>query len=189
MIRYVFNLLCGTFFKLLFICKSQINNNKSLYIFDIDNTIGNTYPTLTFQYQSDTERLLSIPFFPQMKNLLNSLLKSPSRKVIFLTSRSYLNWDTTHQWLTQNGILAAKSDIIIVSSPAQKIDFINKILPRNKPVTVIDDLSYNHENGQVKFYDTEIQLISGLSLRYIGYKTILRFNSKNSKWRSFYIVM
>jgi hypothetical protein len=148
---------------------------------DIDNTIGNTYPTLTRQYQTETERLLSIPVFPRMKKLLNCLLKSPSRKVIFLTSRSYLTWNTTHQWLTQNGILAAKSDIIIVSSPAQKIDFINKILPRNKPVTVIDDLSYNHENGQVKFYDTEIQLISGLSLRYIGYKTILRFNSKNSK--------
>lgn len=180
MTRYVFNLLCGAFFKLLFICKNQINNNKSLYIFDIDNTIANTYPTLCIRYTSETDRLLSIPVFPRMKKLLNNLLSSPSRKVIFLTSRSYLAWSTTYLWLNQNGISVAKSDVIIVSSPAQKIDFIKKITSRNKPLTFIDDLSYNHENGQVKFYDTEIQLISGLSLRYIGYKTISRFNSKNS---------
>ena len=180
MLRTIFNYICALYFTRLFVKKSKTNNNKSLYIFDIDNTIGNTYPTLTRKNPSETERLLSIPVFPQMKKLLNSLLKSQSRKVIFLTSRSYLTWGTTHQWLTQNGIDVAKSDVIIVSSPAQKIDFIKKILPREKQVTFIDDLSYNHENGQVKFYDTEIQLISGLSLRYVGYKTILRFNSKNS---------
>lgn len=180
MLRSIFNKLCSWWFCRLFIKQSASNPNRSLYIFDIDNTLGNTYPTLTRRYQSENERLLSIPVFPRMKKLLNSLLKSPSRKVVFLTSRSYLDWRTTHQWLIQNGILVTKSDIIIVSSPAQKIDFIKRIIPRQKQVTFIDDLSYNHENGQVKFYDTEIQLISGLSLRYIGYKTILRFNSKNS---------
>lgn len=180
MLRTILNKLCSWWFCRLFIKHSINNPNRSLYIFDIDNTIGNTHPTLTRQYQSETERLLSISVFPRMKKLVNSVLNSPSRKVIFLTSRSYLTWGPTHQWLVQNGIDVAKSDVIIVSSPAQKTDFIKKILPRNKPVTFIDDLSYNHENGQVKFYDTEIQLISGLSLRYIGYKTILRFNSKNS---------
>lgn len=180
MLRSIFNKICSWWFCRLFVQQSANNANRSLYIFDIDNTIGNTYPTLTRQYPSETERLLSIPVFPRMKVLLNNLLTSPSRKVIFLTSRSYLAWNTTYLWLNQNGIAVAKSDVIIVSSPAQKTEFIKKILPRSKPVTFIDDLSYNHENGQVKFYDTEIQLISGLSLRYVGYKTILRFNSKRS---------
>lgn len=180
-IRALFNFLCGYFFLILFRVKSKMHEDKQLYVFDIDNTIGDTYPTLNQTYSSEKERLLSIPVFPRIKNLLSGLLQSKSRKVIFLTSRSYLAWRTTHEWLLLNGIHAALTDVIIVSSPAQKIEFLNKILPRKRPVTFIDDLSWNHEKGEVKFYSSEIELISGLPLRYVGYNTIKRFNSKTKK--------
>lgn len=166
-----------------------MNADKHLYLFDIDNTIGDTYPTLTNNYSSEKERLLAIPVFARMKNLLMLLLKSRGRKVIFITSRSYLSWQTTHKWLVKNGLNVNLSDIIIVSSPAQKIRFIPKILPHNGRVTFIDDLSWNHEKGDVKFYSSEIELISGLPLRYIGYNTIKRFNSKTKKWKDSYTVI
>ncbi|HLP51790.1 MAG TPA: hypothetical protein VK154_12970 [Chitinophagales bacterium] len=158
-----------------------MNDDKHLYVFDIDNTIGDTYPTLNQKYATEKERLLSIPVFPRIKNLLSGLLKSRSRKVIFLTSRSYLTWAVTHQWIKNNGLEVSLTDVIIVSSPGQKIEFLSKILPRKRDVTFIDDLSWNHEKGDVKFYSSEIELISGLPLRYVGYNTIKRFNSKTKK--------
>lgn len=178
MLRTIFDFCCSFFFRQLFLAKSRINSRASLYIFDIDNTLGDTYPTLRKKYPSDKERLLSIPVFPQIKNIIQQLLKSESRKVIFLTARSYKSWSITHQWLVSNGIEVNLSDVIIVSTPAQKIKLLQSIIPRQKPITFIDDMSWNHENGQVRFYENEIRLLSGLPLRHIGYSTILRHQKK-----------
>lgn len=178
MLKSAFNFCCRVFFLLLFVVKSKINSGSSLYVFDIDNTIGNTYPTLQKKYGSEKERLLSIPVFPKIKSVVQQLLKSESRKVIFLTARSYKTWSVTHEWLSKNDINASLSDVIIVSAPQQKIEFLQTILPRNKRVVFVDDMSWNHENGEVKFYENEIRILSGLPLRHIGYSTIQRHQTK-----------
>lgn len=179
MIRGVFNFLCSRFFALLFVCKAKANSHQSIYIFDIDNTLGHTYPTLLQTYPSEKQRLLAIPFFSGFKKLLEGLLQSKSRKVLFLTARSYKSWFTTRQWLSQNGIETSIGNIIIVQSPAQKIELLQKILPHNKAVYFIDDMTWNHEKGDLKFYEPEIQLLSKLPVRYIGYKTIKAHQQKH----------
>ncbi|MBP6730894.1 MAG: hypothetical protein KA149_02480 [Chitinophagales bacterium] len=113
-----------------------------------------------------------------MKRLVSRLQKSPSRKVIFVTARSFKTWRITQRWFEENGLQVSLLDIIIVASPAEKIKLLNRILPAQKAVTFIDDMSWNHEKEEVKFYDIEIQLISKLKLRHIGYNTITRFVKK-----------
>lgn len=178
MFRSVFNAACALFFEILFRRQSTAHEDKSLYIFDIDNTIGNTYPTLNQKFATDKERILSVAPFERMKNLVVALQQSKSRKVLFMTSRSYLQWILTCDWLIQNHIPASLFDVIIVNSPAEKIRLISSICPRQKKITYIDDHSWNHENGQVKFYEPDKLAAENLPIRYIGYKTILRFNSK-----------
>ncbi len=174
-IKGLLNSFFKVFFFVLFVIKAKSNNSKSLYIFDIDNTVGDTFPTLLNVYNSESERLLSIPMFPRMKALITKLQKSPSRKIMFITARSYKCWQTTRQWFLLNGLEINATDIIIVPNPAEKVFLLGKILPLEKGLTLIDDMSWNHENGNVKFYQNEIEALSKLPLRYIGYNTIKRF--------------
>ena len=176
--RAIFNWVCHCFFATLFVFKSKLSKHQSLYVFDLDNTLGDTYPTLIKTYSSEKERLLSIPVFPKLKRVVQMLMQSPSRQVVFLTARSYKVWFTTQQWLQQNGIDASLCNIVIVQKPMDKIELLQKILPRNKTVYLIDDMTWNHEKGDMKFYETEIQLLSKLPVRYIGYQTIHRHQSK-----------
>ena len=170
--------LLSLFFSFLFVFRSKVAAGRSLYIFDIDNTVGNTFPTLQRESNTERERLVSIEMFPRMKYLIKDLQKSPSRKVIFVTARSYKAWGITQKWFLKNEVPVSLLDIIIVSTLAEKVKLLTKILPAHKPVTFVDDMSWNHEKGEVKFYENEIQLISKLKLRYIGFKTIARFTQK-----------
>ncbi len=94
-----------------------------------------------------------------------------------MTSRSYLQWTVTHRWLMQHSISASLFEVIIVSSPAEKIQLLTDAALERR-IVYIDDLSWNHERGEVKFYESELEAVKKLPVRYIGYKTILRFNSK-----------
>lgn len=177
MLRSLFNFFFGLYFKWLFRRQVNLHADRSIYFFDIDNTIGNTYPTLMRTYSNERERILSVKAFPRMKVLVSALQQSKSRKVIFLTSRSYLLWNVTATWLNRNGMNADKTDVILVKSPAEKIELLQSAAQTHRRLVYIDDLSYNHEHGEVKFYDAETAAAGKLPLRYIGYKTILRFNS------------
>ncbi|MBK8658834.1 MAG: hypothetical protein IPN22_08170 [Bacteroidetes bacterium] len=176
-LRSVFNTFCALFFKSLFRMHVARLSGRTLYVFDIDNTIGHTYPTLLRDYTSEKARMLSIPVFPRMKNLLCSLHHSKSRKVVFLTSRSYTLWSTTHDWLELNNIPGSLIDVILVSSPAEKVKLLTTSASKVR-IVYIDDLSWNQERGELKWYDSELEAVKKLPITYIGYKTILRFNSK-----------
>lgn len=41
------------------------------------------------------------------------------------------------------------------------------------PLVYFDDLSYNHENGQVLYYDDVIEAVQKMPIRYIGYDELL----------------
>jgi hypothetical protein len=179
MIRRIGGFLFKQFFSLLFVLKSNLNRGKSLYIMDIDNTLANTFPTLNQHYSSESERLSQIKTFKRMEALVKDLEKSRTRKLIFVTARSYKTWLITYKWLRNNNIYVHLTDVIMVSSPAQKVELLKKITPAAKPVFFVDDMSFNHEYGPVRFYDEQLAEISKLPVKYIGYKTILKFNSKD----------
>jgi hypothetical protein len=48
----------------------------------------------------------------------------------------------------------------------------------NYPITYFDDLSYNHENGEVMYYNEVIEAVKKMPIKYIGYDELLALQSR-----------
>lgn len=150
--------------------KKKIKNSENkVYIFDIDNTIANTWPSFLQSYYTLEERLLSLAVFYKMREYILDI-SSKGNKVIFLTARPYKTYSLTFTWLKNLGLIENKNDLFLVSSPLEKIDLLKKI---NKKVYFYDDMTYNHEKGEMKYYENEIRLLGQLSyVKYYGLSDI-----------------
>jgi hypothetical protein len=146
-------------------------NSKIILLIDIDNTLADTWPTLNKTWKSESERLSKLNPF---QSVISHLFKNYSPKVhqwVFLSSRNYFSHLVTINWLKKNNLPAGWKNVILVQSPMEKIDLINKYV-KNK-IVYFDDLSYNHENGDMKFYEKEIELINiNDYVEYHGYAEI-----------------
>lgn len=151
---------------------------RYLYYIDIDNTLADTFPSLLKKHASEKERLLHLPPHTNMIRILKNSYSS-KRKYVFISARSYKQYFTTVSWLKNQGLHAGLFNTILVKTPELKISLIEKYYVKERTV-LIDDLSYNHEYGTVKFYQNEINNLQKLKLKYIGYSTILKINAAKS---------
>ena len=152
---------------------SQKERNK-LIIFDLDNTLAHTFPEL---HKPDTNEMYkNIPPHNNMVNLANVEFNS-SNDCLILTARDYKYRSATQFWLAKH-IKADKIPLFIVPSAKDKIRYLNLAIQRYNEVMYYDDLSYNHEKGEVKFYTDVIEEVEKLPLKYIGYKEINDINTK-----------
>lgn len=177
--RVLFNYIADCWFRRKFRLFLRGHRHTSVFIFDIDNTIAHTYPSLRQTFTSEKQRHLTLEAFPKMQQLTRAIADSPSRTLIFLTARSYKMCGSTLEWLRQNQFPADASNVIIVPSAADKIKYAEMAVSEVSRVWLVDDMSYNHENGAVKFYEKEIELLLKMPLKYIGYQTIVRFQNKH----------
>jgi hypothetical protein len=161
----------------LFVIVSWKNRNKSIYIFDLDNTLGDTFPTLINRNPNEIERLKLIKPFAKVCSLANDIAHSPSRSVFVLTARQFNTRGITVEWVKNVGISIPENQIFLVLSPMQKIWLLRVTTLFCKRITFIDDMSFNHEKGEVKYYQDAIRNIPK-SVHYIGYSTILSFQKK-----------
>jgi len=141
---------------------------KRIFLFDIDNTIANSWHSLTLNHwTSENERLKGLAIFLRMKKLLSILQSNKNNKIFFLTARSYFSRATTIEWLTENGILVENSELIITRTAEDKIKII-KALPLNnfKKIYFIDDLSHKHETMHVEMFEKEIRAIEELAKKH-----------------------
>lgn len=152
--------------------KSQ-TEKEHLFIFDLDNTLANTFPQL---HKADTDEMYrTIPPFQNMLNIARKAFNSDSPCLI-LTARDYNYRTATEYWLKEN-LKINDIPLFIVPKASDKIAYL-KIADKNfKNVTYYDDLSYNHEKGDVKFYSKEIEILQDMPIVYIGYKEILKINN------------
>lgn len=154
-----------------------------VFIFDIDNTIADTwYSYNENHFKSNKHRLESLPIFIKMRRLISILYKNPNTLVLYLTARSLNNYQTTYHWLKSQEIPLKYSDLFIVNSPKFKIKILSTLIQQKLNVYYIDDLSYNQENGDIKFYDSDIYAIKEIvslnkHIKYFGYDDIERFNN------------
>lgn len=152
-----------------------------VFVFDIDNTIAHTWYSFNASYfTSNKQRLLSLPIYIKMHRVIDILYNNPNNLVVFLTARSLNDYKTTYKWLKGQGFPLGYSDLFIVNSPKYKINIISSFKKQKTNVYYIDDLSYNHENGEVKFYKKEIFEIENLTaknkhIKYYGYDHIESF--------------
>jgi len=152
-------------------------HSKIPLLVDIDNTLADTWPTLNNYWKSESERLLNLN---PLQSVILHLLKNYSTKEyqwVFLSSRNYFTHLVTIKWLKKNNLPAGWMNVILVQCPSEKIDLINKYVKIN--IVYFDDLSFNHENGEMKFYEKEIELVKlNDYVEYHGYDEISRIINK-----------
>ena len=143
---------------------------KKIIIFDIDNTIADTWPTHNGKFKSEYVRLVSIPVFDKIIKIANKHILNGER-VVFLTARDYKYYFVTLKWLSEIGFPSA--NLVMVSKPSEKINLLKSIQTKN--VILYDDMSYNHERGLVKFYTKEInEVLKMKNVEYFGYDFLIK---------------
>lgn len=153
------------------------NSSREIVVIDIDNTIANTWPSMNMKWKDTYERHESLKPFNNVINFINSNYPHTEFQWIFLTSRKYPLLNTTRNWLIKSNMIV-NGNLIIVQSPAEKIQLFKKYL--TKSFVYFDDLSYNHENGAIKFYEDEINYVkSREDIVYYGYPELIKLQREN----------
>jgi hypothetical protein len=143
---------------------------KKIWIVDIDNTIANSSNPLTTNKSSNFDRLLNLEVLIGTQKLIHNLKDT---EIIYLSARNYIYYFTTKSWLKKHSFLKNPFNLILVLHPDQKVSYLKKIAGKYD-VTLIDDLSFNQENGSVKYYTDTIEQIKKLP---IVYEYIKKLNS------------
>lgn len=138
-----------------------LNKTDKTIIFDIDNTLANSWPTLTDEikanYANEIDRLSNLPLLEGAKELVEYALDNFDR-VLFLSARDPRHYNVTMKWIKNNfGNFEVK--LVLVPKVNLKVLFWLRLAKLSNKITVVDDLSYNHENDFVRFYLDEINLL------------------------------
>jgi hypothetical protein len=168
----------------------------AFWVVDIDNTIADSWKKLTPQYRTQfssmSDGFMSIEPFESMQRLLQNA--PPRTRIVFLTARQYIRYFVTKRWLVKHGFWQTDSVLVLVEHMRDKApllagvldDYFEKKTPpqytndlRHHPITFFDDLSYNHEKGEVLFYNDVIDTVQKMPIKYIGYEELLLMQ-KNS---------
>ena len=180
----------------------------TFWVVDIDNTIADSWKKMTPQYEnafrSQSDKIMCFDAFEPMQRLFKNI--PPRTRIVFLTARQYIRYFVTKRWLQKHGFWQADSVLVLVERMKDKAPllesvvthyFDKKIPPQylsdfelnlstipsdstNYPIIYFDDLSYNHENGEVLYYEEVIKAVQKMPIRYIGYDELLKMQSDNS---------
>lgn len=152
--------------------KHLSSRNDVLAIFDLDNTLLNTYP---FLGEIDKEQMyLNLPAHEGMFSVFKQCL-SEGKDVVVISARSYRYKGATYNWFNKN-LQRNDIPIFLVPSASSKLNFLKVAIRKRAKVVYFDDLSYNHENGDVKFYDNVIEEVRKLDLVYFDFDFIKKTN-------------
>lgn len=149
-----------------------------IYIFDIDNTLCNTWPTLQtvrgpsiFRFFREAWRISFIPCFSKMMNCARTRFKRRYSEVYFLSARHWSLWPFTYVYLARHIGFFSPHRLSLVPSASEKMNRFERFLKKaHGLLIVIDDLSYNSEFGKTLFFSEVVEYLNskpGL-IRYIN---------------------
>ena len=139
---------------------SAVRNNAIVHVIDIDNTLT------IYRGDGKIDHINPDARHNMIQYVRDLIVRN--HKVIFLSARDFRLWNPTIQWLSKQNVLVSKKDVFLLPNASAKIDYLNKLIEQNIEVNYIDDLSYNHEKGQVKLYEEVLSLINKMPLTYKG---------------------
>ena len=148
-------------------------SKNQIAVIDIDNTIANTwnslYPkTISQSSRSEIKKI-------KKKDYSSELLKKVFDDydlVFFLSARNFKLYHVTADWIQKN-FNVKKFKLRLVPDVELKLIYLKKFTLNNKTILYVDDLSYNHENGEVKFYKKVIKRVrKNSNILYYGYDDI-----------------
>ncbi len=145
------------FYKLAHNTMIKLPKGSKVFIFDLDNTLADTF---------GQKHLTDVAHFPKMIELVKQ--KITEGPVYFLTARNITTYKTTKQWLQNRGFSFPNQQLLFVTEPHHKIALLHSAIAKGLQIEYYDDLSYNHEKGEVKYFDEVIKVISSLPISYKG---------------------
>ena len=156
-------------------------------IYDLDNTLYDTWPTLLKRNRdsralfvlSEVTRLIRLKSFTNVKNHIKQSMHAPDYFVVFLSARNKLAYIPTLLRLIFDFGNPLNFKLILVPTALQKIAIIKNLMRKNEVSLVVDDLSYNHENGDVKIYDEVVKEILDLNIKILTGNELLVLQSRN----------
>lgn len=148
------------------------SSKKSIVIFDLDNTLYNTWPYIN-KYQKKQELYGKIPIFETMKS--NVFEANKEAIIVFLTARKIKTLQATKKRLEKD-FKGMKYYLVMVDKSIEKLAYLKFFLKRANKVMYFDDLSFNQENGKEKFYNRVIEKVKELPLTYYGAEHIKKIN-------------
>jgi hypothetical protein len=145
-------------------------------VFDIDNTIADTWPSLLnanlFDQKSEVKRYLSLPILSSFYPIIKSIVSKDDTTILFLSARSSNMYLVTKEWLKDKQLWNNRANLIIVQTPNDKLKYLSELSLKISNVEYYDDLSYNHENGEVLFYSSVIEKVKKMNIHYYDYSYI-----------------
>lgn len=155
-VKSIFLLFIPRIIKLFFLIK-----NKEAFIFDIDNTITETGAFLMKNGDLKKRSLvvemcnnLEVDF--EMRALINQLGKRNDVEVIFLTARSYYLYAHTLNWLKES-VALKRIHLVMVKEANDKYPIVKFFSKSSRQLTLIDDLTYGHEDGKIVYHNKLIE--------------------------------
>ena len=160
---------------------------RKTYIFDIDNTLCDSWPTLCkmkdswlIRFFTEAWRVSFIPCFDNMTAHARARLRRSYSEVYFLSARHWSLWPMTYIYLIRHLGYFSPDKLILVPSASRKIQKFERFLRiKRGALVVIDDLSYNSENGETLFYLDVIDYLATKTdrIRFIGKEKIDQINT------------
>lgn len=157
------------------------------YIFDIDNTLCDTWPSLNLRRKNLFFRFINeclrISFLPSYKAMFDCVRRRQAREncnVFFLSARHKSLWIPTYIYLMRKIGLFNPNHLILVPNAHKKIKKIDNFIMMNKnKLIVVDDLSYNTEFGKTLYYKEVINYLFSKSDRiyYVDKNKIDKINN------------
>ncbi len=162
------------FLKVVFRIKSQ----RKIIVIDIDNTIADTWPSLlnSETHQNEFDRYFGLKPFLKVKEIIEINSKESKVIYLFLSARPIKFYHITNSWLINKFNFNYDFLLYLVPEAKNKVAYLSILSFFNFKITYIDDLSYNHENYMVKYYEPVLSYVKKKSnIKYIGYNEILKY--------------
>ena len=171
----MYQLLAKIYFKTIASFIVWYYRGDNLLILDIDNTLAHTFESLIHSKgEGHKERLLSLGVREGTLAFIEDNFDHYNK--VFLTARSYRYYFITHKWLKSNSISFNIFKLLMVPKASHKLWFL-KLFNDCNNIVYIDDLSYNHENGEVLYYDEVINEVKQLNIDYYGFDSISKMKN------------
>jgi len=144
------------------------SRGRAVTVLDIDNTLADSWPTLTAPVASERERLAGLALLPGMRATAHDPAIATGDVVVYLSHRPLWFAPLTLHWLRSAGYDASPLRVILVPSAAAKIGFLRRLADGSRQVDYWDDLSHGTERGTTELYAEVIDAVRSLPVTYHG---------------------
>lgn len=175
--RY-FSILSGLVFLFKFSITKLFLKKRKIVFVDIDNSIADTWPLLRNGHAD-------VSLLPPLDNSIAFLKENYNffqYDIVFLSHRDVRLFNDTHRWLLKNYDVSISSSMLYLVPYAEwKVFYYRLANYFGLEIVVFDDLSRNHENGEIHFYHRIISEIKCLNIKYYNFDFIQSLKNKKNE--------